>query len=125
MLSLLSSAPLVASRVASSLAEQGPTIPSSQLLILAAVLFSLGLLGYLVRQHLIVMFLSIQLMLNAANLSFLAAARDGGFDANGQVYALLVMVLAAVEAAIGLAILIAIYRQKGSLDTGQASQLRG
>ena len=110
---------------ASSLADQGQAIPSSQLMILAAALFGLGLLGFLIRRNLIVVFMSIELMLNAANLTFLAAARDGGLDANGQVYALLVIVLAAVEAAIGLAILIALFRQKESLDADRASLLGG
>jgi NADH-quinone oxidoreductase subunit K len=105
--------------------EPDYVIPTEQLMILAAALFALGMLGFLIRRNLIVVFMSIELMINAANLTFLAGARHGGFDANGQVYALLVIVLAAVEAAIGLAILIAFFRLKASLDADKASALAG
>ncbi len=100
-------------------------IPTDHILILAAVLFSLGALGFLIRRNLILIFMSVELMLNGANLTFLAAARDRMLDPDGQVYALHMITVAAVEAAVGPAILIAFFRHKKSLDVDQAAQLEG
>jgi NADH-quinone oxidoreductase subunit K len=100
-------------------------IPTGWLLVLAATLFALGTLGFLIRRDLIVVFMSIELMLNATNLTFLAAARDRLLDPDGQVYAILVITVAAVEAAVGLAMLIAFFRLKVSLDIEQAVELEG
>lgn len=100
-------------------------IQTSWLLVLATALFSLGALGFLIRRNLIVVFMSIELMLNATNLSILAAARERNLDPDGQVYALLIITVAAVEAAVGLAILIAFFRLKVSLDVEQATELEG
>jgi NADH-quinone oxidoreductase subunit K len=104
---------------------EAPEIQTSWLLILAATLFALGMLGFLIRRDLIVVFMSIELMLNATSLTFLAAARDRMLDPDGQVYAILVIAVAAVEAAVGLAMLIAFFRLKSTLDIEQAIELEG
>src|SRR6476620_8916095 len=84
-------------------------------LVLAAVLFCLGMFGVLVRRNALVVFMCIELMLNAANLTFLAFARDRGSDL-GHVSAFFVIAVAAAEASIGLAIVIAVFRNRGSID---------
>jgi len=106
-------------------AGRGMQIETSWLMILAAALFSLGMLGFLIRRDLIVVFMSIELMLNATNLTFLAAARERMLDPDGQVYAVLVITVAAVEAAVGLAILIAFFRHRATLDIEVATELEG
>jgi NADH-quinone oxidoreductase subunit K len=100
-------------------------IPTDWLLILAALLFALGTLGFLIRRNLIIVFMSIELMLNATNLTFLAAARERNLDANGQVYAIIVITLAAVEVAVGLALLISLFRLKVGIDVEDAKELKG
>ncbi|MEZ5988499.1 MAG: NADH-quinone oxidoreductase subunit NuoK [Planctomycetota bacterium] len=100
-------------------------IPTGHLMILAAVLFALGVVGFLIRRNLIVVFMSIELMLNATNLTFLAAARERNLDPDGQVYAILVITVAAVEAAVGLALLISFFRLKTGLDVDEARELEG
>ncbi len=102
-----------------------PAIPAAWLFVLAAALFALGALGFLIRRDLIVVFMSIELMLNAANLTFLAAARERLLDPEGQVYAIFVITVAAVEAAVGLAILIAFFRLRATLDIETAVELEG
>jgi NADH-quinone oxidoreductase subunit K len=84
-------------------------------LLLAAALFCIGMFGVLVRRNALVVFMSIELMLNAANLTFLAAARDR-MDSSGHLAALFVIAVAAAEAAIGLAIIIALYRNRGTVN---------
>ena len=106
-------------------ADGAPAIPTFWILVLAAALFALGTLGFLIRRDLIVVFMSIELMLNATNLTFLGAARDRLLDPDGQVYAILVITVAAVEAAVGLAMLIAFFRLKATLDIEQAVELEG
>jgi NADH-quinone oxidoreductase subunit K len=73
----------------------------------------------------IVVFMCIELMLNAANLTFLAVARERGLDMTGQIYSLLVITVAAAEAAVGLAIVIAVFRLRTSADVDAAHELRG
>ena len=91
------------------------TIPLNHILALGAVLFTIGLAGVLLKRSLIVMFLCIELMLNAANLTFIAFANH--FDQlDGQVIVFFVMVLAAAEAAVGLALVIAFYRTRKTVD---------
>ncbi len=84
-------------------------------LLLAALLFCIGVFGVLVRRNALVVFMSIELMLNAANLTFLAFARDRLDDA-GHLAALFVIAVAAAEAAIGLAIIIAMFRNRGTVN---------
>ncbi len=92
-------------------------------LALSAVLFTLGVLGVLVRRNAIVVFMCVELMLNAVNLSFVALAQVHGFG--GQVMVLFVMTVAAAEAAVGLAIILAIFRHTQSVDLRQLTLLKG
>jgi NADH-quinone oxidoreductase subunit K len=84
-------------------------------LLLAALLFCMGMFGVLVRRNALVVFMSIELMLNAANLTFLAFARDR-LDTGGHLAALFVIAVAAAEASIGLAIIIAMFRNRGTVN---------
>jgi NADH-quinone oxidoreductase subunit K len=99
-------------------------VPTSYVLILSAVLFILGVLGVLVRRNAIVMFMSIELMLNAANLAFIAFARANQ-NLSGQVFVFFVIAVAAAEVAVGLALIVAIFRTKHSIDVDQISSLKG
>jgi NADH-quinone oxidoreductase subunit K len=90
-------------------------VPVEYYLALAAVLFVLGMGGVMVRRNALIVFMCIELMLNAANLTFLAFARQR-VDLIGQISAFFVIAVAAAEAAVGLAIVIAVFRARGSLD---------
>ncbi len=94
-------------------------------LVLAALLFAIGVYGFLVRRNAIVVLLSIELMLNAANLTFLAAARGSERASEASTYALFVIVVAAVEAAVGLALVLALFRLRRSTELDAATELRG
>jgi NADH-quinone oxidoreductase subunit K len=91
--------------------------------VLAAVLFTIGTVGVLVRRNAIVVFMSIELMLNAANLAFVAFARMQG-NLDGQVIAFFVMVVAAAEVVVGLAIIVAIYRSRRSAYIDEPNLLK-
>jgi len=91
---------------------------------LSAVLFTLGVLGVLLRRNAIVVFLSIELMLNAVNLSLVAFSQAFG-DVDGQVLVFFVMAVAAAEAAVGLAIVIALFRNRETVNIDDISLLRG
>ncbi|MEY2965881.1 MAG: NADH-quinone oxidoreductase subunit NuoK [Candidatus Nanopelagicales bacterium] len=91
--------------------------------VLAAVLFTIGTVGVLVRRNAIVVFMSIELMLNAANLAFVAFARMQG-NLDGQVIAFFVMVVAAAEVVVGLAIIVAIYRSRRSASIDEPNLLK-
>jgi NADH-quinone oxidoreductase subunit K len=91
---------------------------------LAAVLFSLGAAGVLLRRNALVMFMSVELMLNSVNLTFIAAGRQLGLI-EGQIAALFVMVVAAAEVTIGLAILVAVFRRRASANVDELSELKG
>jgi NADH-quinone oxidoreductase subunit K len=90
-------------------------VPITHYLALAAILFTMGMFGVMVRRNALVVFMCIELMLNASNLTFLAFARMRG-DMLGHVNAFFVIAVAAAEAAIGLAIVIAIFRSRGTLN---------
>ncbi len=90
---------------------------------LSMVLFSIGLIGVLVRRNLIVIFMFIELMLNAVNLSFIAYSYKLG-QVDGQIYVFFVMVLAAVEVAVGLGLIMLIYRNKKSLDVDEINIMK-
>jgi NADH-quinone oxidoreductase subunit K len=90
---------------------------------LSAILFSLGVAGVLFRRNAIVIFMCIELMLNAANLAFIALAQQLGRE--GQVIVFFVMAVAAAEAVVGLAIMIGIYRHKSTVDVREINLLRG
>jgi NADH-quinone oxidoreductase subunit K len=92
--------------------------------ILSAILFTLGALGVLVRRNAIVIFMSVELMLNSANLAFVAFARLYN-QLNGQIFVFFVMTVAAAEVAVGLALMVAIFRAKHSIDVDQMSALKG
>ncbi len=91
---------------------------------LAAVLFALGGAGVLLRRNALVMFMSVELMLNAVNLTFVAVSRDLGL-VGGQVAALFVMVVAAAEVTVGLAIIVAVFHRRATADVDRLSELRG
>jgi len=90
---------------------------------LSAVLFTLGVIGVLIRRSALVIFMSIELMLNAANLAFVAVARDL-VRMEGQVFAFFVMAVAAAEAAVGLGIIVAIFRRRGTTDVDQVAEMK-
>ena len=96
----------------------------SHLLGLSAVLFSIGVTGVICRRNALVIFMSIELMLNAANLAFVAFGRLHG-NAAGQATAFFVIALAAAEIAVGLAILVAIFKKQGTVDVGEIRFLKG
>ena len=98
-------------------------VPTGYYVILAAALFAIGALGVLIRRNVIVIFMAIELMLNAVNLAFVAFARQLG-STDGQVFVLLVMTVAAAEAAVGLAIIIAVIRNRESVFADQNALLR-
>lgn len=99
-------------------------VPISYYVGLSAVLFALGAVGVLVRRNLIVMFMSIELMLNAANLAFVAYARHY-LSMDGQVFVFFVMAVAAAEVAVGLSMVVAIFRTRQSINVDDLSQLKG
>jgi NADH-quinone oxidoreductase subunit K len=98
-------------------------VPSTHYLILAAVLFAIGLGGVVVKRNALIVFMCIELMLNAANLTFLAFSRQSG-NLSGHAVAFFVIAVAAAEAAVGLAIVIAIFRTRGTLNVDEVSALR-
>jgi NADH-quinone oxidoreductase subunit K len=92
-------------------------------LALAIILFVIGALGVLIRRNAIVVFMSVELMLNAANLAFVAFARYWQ-AMSGQIFVFFIMTVAAAEVAIGLALIVTIYRTKDSIDVDQMSSLK-
>lgn len=96
---------------------------TSQALMVAAILFALGVAGVLLRRNAIVIFMSVELMLNAVNLTFVALAQQLGIA--GQVFVFFVMAVAAAEAAVGLAIILAIYRHRESVNLQDINILKG
>ena len=98
-------------------------IPLSHYLIVSAVLFSIGTAGVFLRRNLITILLSIEIMLNAVNLSFVAFGRFLG-NVDGQIITFFVMTVAAAEAAVGLAIVIALFRHRESLNPDAFTSLR-
>lgn len=92
-------------------------------LILATILFTIGVYGVLVRRNAIIVFMSIELMLNAANLAFVAAARNTG-TLDGLVIAFFVMVVAAAEVVVGLTIIVTIFRTRRSASIDEASLMK-
>jgi NADH-quinone oxidoreductase subunit K len=92
-------------------------------LIVAALLFALGVAGVLLRRNAIVIFMSVELMLNAVNLTFVALAQQLGIA--GQVFVFFVMAVAAAEAAVGLAIILAIYRHRETVNLQDINILKG
>jgi len=98
-------------------------VPISWYLILAAILFSIGVAAFLVRRNIITVFMSIELMLNAVNLTFIAFAHEW-HQVSGQIFVFFVMVVAAAEAAVGLAIIIAVFRARSTLNVDQIDLMK-
>jgi NADH-quinone oxidoreductase subunit K len=99
-------------------------VPTTFYVALSAILFTIGALGVLIRRNAILIFMAVELMLNAANLAFVAYAR--AFESlNGQVFVFFIMTVAAAEVAVGLALIVAIFRTKHSIDVDQLSELKG
>lgn len=99
-------------------------VPITYYVGLSAILFALGAVGVLVRRNLIVMFMSVELMLNAANLAFVAYARHY-LAMDGQVFVFFVMAVAAAEVAVGLSMVVAIFRTRQSINVDELSSLKG
>ena len=98
-------------------------VPISYHLILSGVLFAIGAMGVLLRRNIIIIFMSVELMLNAVNLSFIAFARQFG-SMDGQLIVFFVMAVAAAEAAVGLAIILAVFRNKETTNADELNLLR-
>ncbi|HEY5094658.1 MAG TPA: NADH-quinone oxidoreductase subunit NuoK [Candidatus Eremiobacteraceae bacterium] len=101
-----------------------PQVPLTDYLTLAAVLFVIGLVGFLVRRNPITMLMSVELMWNAGNLAFAAFARNFG-DMSGQIFVFIVITVAAAEAAIALAIVVMVFRHRAEVDVDDISVMRG
>ncbi len=100
------------------------TIPLTWYLAISVALFSMGALGVLIRRNPLIIFMSIELMLNAANLAFVAFARSFGV-LTGQIFVFFVMTVSAAEVAVGLALIIIIFRNKHSIDVDLMNSLKG
>ena len=98
-------------------------VPISYYLVLAAALFCIGIGAFLIKRNVITIFMSIELMLNAVNLTFVAFAHEW-HQLSGQIFVFFVMVVAAAEAAVGLAIIIAIFRTRETLDVDSINLMK-
>jgi len=102
----------------------GSVLPLAAYQLVAALLFTIGLVGVLVRRSALVVFMSIELMLNAVNLSFVAFSKANG-QMDGQIFVFFVMSVAAAEVAVGLAILVAIFRNRETANLDDVHLLKG
>lgn len=100
------------------------TVTVTWYLLLGAALFSMGVAGVMIRRNALVMFMSIELMLNSVNLTLVALSKELGL-VEGQVAALFVMVIAAAEVTVGLAIIVAIFRTRASANVDELAELKG
>jgi NADH-quinone oxidoreductase subunit K len=99
-------------------------VSMNHVLVISFLLFSLGLAGVLIRRNALIILMCVELMLNAANLNLIAFARHSG-TVGGQAFALLVMGLAAAEVAVGLALVVALYRRKDTIHVDDIDLLKG
>ncbi len=99
-------------------------VPVEHVVILSLIIFSIGILGVLIRKNAIIIFMSIELMLNAVNLNLVGFSRYYN-SVDGQVFVFLVMTLAAAEVAVGLAIIVSLFRNKNSINIDEMNILRG
>lgn len=99
-------------------------VPVTYYIVLSAILFTLGTLGVLIRRNSLVIFMSIELMLNAANLAFVAFSRVHQ-SFSGQIFVFFVMAVAAAEVAVGLALIVTIYRSRHTIDIDGMNSLKG
>lgn len=100
-------------------------IEPQALMIVGAVLFGLGVLGFLTRRNLIILFLSTEVMFQGVLVNFVAMGLARGGSLEGQIFSLFVLVIAAVEAGLGLAIVVMMYRRRGTLDAEAWRTMRG
>jgi len=98
-------------------------VPTSYYMVLSGILFTIGVIGVLVKRNPIVIFMCIELMLNAANLSFIALGRHFG-QVNGQMYVIFALAVAAAEVSVGLGIIVAIFRSKETIDIDEVNLLK-
>jgi NADH-quinone oxidoreductase subunit K len=98
-------------------------VPLSWYLILSAVLFTLGVAGFLFRRNIVTVFMSIELMLNAVNLTFIAFSYHLK-QVDGQIFTFFVMVVAAAEAAVGLAIILTVFKNRATLEIDDVSSMK-
>ena len=99
-------------------------VPLEHIIILSIIIFSIGIMGVLIRKNAIIIFMSIELMLNAVNLSLVGFSRYYN-SVDGQVFVFLVMTLAAAEVAVGLAIIVSLFRNKQTINIDEMNILRG
>jgi NADH-quinone oxidoreductase subunit K len=99
-------------------------VPETYYIVLSAILFTIGALGVLIRRNALIIFMSVELMLNSANLAFVAFANTY-HQLNGQIIVFFVIAVAAAEVAVGLALIVAIFKTKHSIDVDQMSSLKG
>jgi NADH-quinone oxidoreductase subunit K len=99
-------------------------VPTGYYIALSAILFTLGVIGVLTRRNAIFIFMSVELMLNSANLAFVAFARQF-MDLAGQVFVFFVMTVAAAEVAVGLALIVTVFRSRKSTNVDEVNQLSG
>ena len=99
-------------------------VPQTYYIALSAILFTIGALGVLIRRNALIIFMSVELMLNAANLAFVAFANTFQ-QLNGQIIVFFVIAVAAAEVAVGLALIVAIFKTKQSIDVDTMSSLKG
>ncbi len=109
---------------AEGIADRAPTVGHGAYLIIAALLFTIGAVGVLVRRNVLVMFMCVELMLNAVNLTFVTFARMLN-DIGGQVVVFFVLVVAAAEVVVGLAIIVSIFRRRTDATADDVSLLKG
>jgi len=100
------------------------SVPVTYYIALSAILFTIGALGVLIRRNALIIFMSVELMLNAANVAFVAFA-NAYHQLNGQIIVFFVIAVAAAEVAVGLALIVAIFKTKRSIDVDQMSSLKG
>jgi len=98
-------------------------VPLAHILAVSAILFILGVAGFLIRRNIVTIFMCIELMLNAVNLAFVAFARQRG-NLDGQLFVFFVIVVAAAEAAVGLAIIVALYRNRQTLAIDEVDSMK-
>ena len=101
-----------------------PNVPAVCYLVLSAILFTIGVIGALTRRNAIIVFICIEMMLNAVNLTFITLSRFLQ-SMDGVIFALFVMAVAAAEAAVGLAIFVVIYRSRGTINVDEIHLLKG
>src|SRR5471030_69234 len=106
-----------------SLTNTIKAVPLDHYILLSAIIFSIGVVGVLIRRNAIIIFMSVELMLNAVNLLLTAFSVYSG-DATGQVFVFFIMALAAAEVAVGLAIIVMIYRNTNSIDINVLNRLK-